>query len=135
METSSFFGKLGSLFKSKKREYSISTSRKVTIFCITVLLLVVLFFVSATTGTINVGVKKLLSGLFVKRNPNIVAIWDLRFPRILIAIMVEAAIATSGALLQAVMKNSLTDPGIIGISSAANLFVVLISTFVPNLYF
>ena len=135
MEENNFLTSLINVFKGSKREYTISKKRKVGIFTLTTLLLIWLFFVAATTGSINVGVKELLDGLFVKRNPNVVAIWDLRFPRILIAIMAGAAISTSGALLQAVMKNPLTDPGIIGISSAANLFVVLISIFLPQYYF
>lgn len=135
MKLGKIYCSIKSLFASTKRDYTISTKRKAVIFIITLVLLVVLFFVSATTGSINVGIKELFDGLFIKRNPNVVAIWDLRFPRIFIAIMAGAAIATSGALLQSVMKNPLTDPGIIGISSAANLLAVLIATFLPQLYF
>ena len=46
-----------------------------------------------------------------------------------------AATAVSGVLLQAVMKNPLADPGIIGISSGASLTAVLITAFVPALYY
>ena len=50
-----------------------------------------------------------------------------------------AALATgltvAGVLLQAVMKNPLADPGIIGVSSGASLTAVLITAFVPTLYF
>ena len=41
----------------------------------------------------------------------------------------------SGVLLQAVLKNPLADPGIIGISSGASLVAVLITAFFPALYF
>ncbi len=43
--------------------------------------------------------------------------------------------AVSGVLLQAVMKNPLADPGIIGISSDASLTAVLITAFLPQLFF
>ena len=46
-----------------------------------------------------------------------------------------AAIAVSGVLFQAVLKNPLADPGIIGISSGASFAAVLITAFAPQLYF
>lgn len=46
-----------------------------------------------------------------------------------------AAIAVSGVLFQAVLKNPLADPGIIGISSGASFAAVLITAFAPGLYF
>lgn len=46
-----------------------------------------------------------------------------------------AAIAVSGVLFQAVLKNPLADPGIIGISSGASFAAVLITAFAPTLFF
>ena len=46
-----------------------------------------------------------------------------------------AAIAVSGVLFQAVLKNPLADPGIIGISSGAGFAAVCITAFAPTLYF
>ena len=57
---------------------------------------------------------ELFKGLFISYNENVATIFDLRFPRIFIAILGGAATAVSGVLLQAVMKNPLADPGIIG---------------------
>ncbi|GEM_PF-6627338 len=62
-------------------------------------------------------------------------VYDLRFPRIFIAMIGGAAMAVSGVLLQAVMKNPLAVPGIIGISSGASFTAVLITAFFPALYF
>lgn len=112
-----------------------TNKRKVTVFSITILLLLIVFFIGATTGSIDMSVGRLFRGLFVAKDPEVATIWDLRFPRVIIAIMAGAAISTSGALLQSVMKNPLTDPGIIGISSAASLMSILIVTFIPQLYF
>ena len=44
-------------------------------------------------------------------------------------------LTVAGVLLQAVMKNPLADPGIIGISSGASLAAVLVTAFFPALYF
>ena len=57
------------------------------------------------------------------------------FPRIIISMLAGAAIAVSGVLFQAVLKNPLADPGIIGISSGASFAAVLITAFVPTAYF
>ena len=78
---------------------------------------------------------ELFRGLFIEYNPNVATIFDLRFPRIFIAMLGGAATAVSGVLLQAVMKNPLSDPGIIGISSGASLAAVLITAFFPSLFF
>lgn len=55
-------------------------------------------------------------------------IWNIRLPRTLTGALVGANLALSGAILQAVMRNPLADPHIIGISSGAGLagIVVLI---------
>ena len=46
-------------------------------------------------------------------------ITDIRFPRVLLALFVGAALAMSGASLQGVCRNPLADPGLLGISSGA----------------
>ncbi len=104
-------------------------------FSITAVALVVLFLFAVNTGSLKVTPIELFKGLFISYNENVAAIFDLRFPRIFIAILGGAATAVSGVLLQAVMKNPLADPGIIGISSGASLTAVLITAFVPALYY
>lgn len=44
-------------------------------------------------------------------------VWDIRFPRALLAMMVGAGLAVVGASLQAVTRNPLADPHLLGISS------------------
>lgn len=59
-------------------------------------------------------------------------IWNIRFPRNLVGALVGANLAVSGAILQAVMKNPLADPGIVGVSSGAGLAGVLMLVFLPH---
>jgi iron complex transport system permease protein len=94
-----------------------------------------LFFFAVNTGSLKVSPAELFRGLFIEYNPNVATIFDLRFPRIFIAMLGGAALAVSGVLLQAVLKNPLADPGIIGISSGASLTAVLITAFFPGLFF
>ena len=51
---------------------------------------------------------------------------NIRFPRIILSILVGAALAVSGASLQGIFKNPMADPGIIGVSSGAAVGAVLI---------
>ncbi|MDU1855069.1 MAG: iron chelate uptake ABC transporter family permease subunit, partial [Clostridium baratii] len=46
-------------------------------------------------------------------------IFNIRLPRIIIALLVGTALATAGTLLQGVTKNDLADSGILGINSGA----------------
>lgn len=113
----------------------ISTRKKVLSFAVTTIGLLLLFLFAVNTGSLKVSPAELFKGLFIEYNPDVATVYDLRFPRIFIAMIVGAATAVSGVLLQAIMKNPLADPGIIGISSGASLTAVLITAFFPTLYF
>lgn len=51
---------------------------------------------------------------------------NIRLPRTIAAVLVGVNLSLSGAILQAVMKNPLADPHIIGISSGAGLFGIFV---------
>lgn len=104
-------------------------------FGIMALLLLVLFFAAINIGSLKVTFGQLLKGLFVEYDKDVATVYDLRFPRIIISMLAGAAIAVSGVLFQAVLKNPLADPGIIGISSGAGFAAVLITAFAPSFYF
>ncbi|WP_244614887.1 FecCD family ABC transporter permease [Pukyongiella litopenaei] len=53
-----------------------------------------------------------------------VVLWDIRLPRVLLGILVGAALAVSGAVLQGLFRNPLADPGIVGVSAGASLGAV-----------
>lgn len=52
-------------------------------------------------------------------------IYLVRFPRVIVASIVGAALATSGAVMQGMFRNPMADPGILGISSGAGLGAVI----------
>ena len=61
-----------------------------------------------------------------------IIIWDIRVPRVLLAAIVGAALAISGAAIQALVKNSIADPYILGVSSGASVgatSVILLGAF------
>lgn len=112
----------------------VSTLKRAAAFVATIAALAVLFLVAVNTGSLQVSPEQLISGLFVAYDDTVSTIYDLRFPRIFIAMAGGAATAVSGVLLQAAIRNPLADPGIIGISSGASLVAVLMTAFFPALF-
>lgn len=113
----------------------VTTPRKFAAFLVTMAALIALFFVAVNTGSLQVGPMQLLSGLFVSYDETVSTIYDLRLPRILIAMVGGAATAVAGVLLQAAIRNPLADPGIIGVSAGASFAAVLVTAFFPMLLF
>ena len=113
----------------------VTTPRKVAAFLVTMAALIALFFVAVNTGSLQVNPMQLLSGLFVSYDETVSTIYDLRLPRILIAMVGGAAAAVAGVLLQAPIRNPLADPGIIGVSAGASFAAVLVTAFFPMLLF
>ena len=62
-------------------------------------------------------------------------VMSLRVPRAILAIIVGACLSVAGALLQAVMKNPLADPGSIGVSAGASTAAITVLLVFPNLTF
>jgi iron complex transport system permease protein len=58
-----------------------------------------------------------------------IVVYGIRFPRAVLGILIGAALAVSGAVMQGVFRNPLADPGIVGVSAGAGLgavsFIVL----------
>jgi iron complex transport system permease protein len=80
-------------------------------------------------GAIGRGWNDLVSGvagwLMVPEGPAVThpngeaTLWLVRFPRIVMAVLVGAALAAAGAVMQGVFRNPLAEPGVIGVSSGA----------------
>jgi ABC-type Fe3+-siderophore transport system permease subunit len=52
-------------------------------------------------------------------------LWNVRFPRIVLGVLVGASLGCAGALMQGIFGNPLAEPGIIGISSGAAVGAVV----------
>ncbi len=79
----------------------------------------------------NLGAMKLsLAVLWQSQDEALRHIWlHIRLPRVLLAILVGGALALSGCVMQGLFRNPLADPGLLGISSGAALFVGLAIVF------
>jgi len=109
---------------------------KLNLFCsfgVTIAAILILFFFAINTGGLKTTVPELFQGLFLRYDQTVAIILELRFPRIIVTLLGGALMSVSGVLMQAVMKNPLADPGIIGISSGAALAALIVPSFAPTL--
>ncbi|MGB3699176.1 MAG: iron ABC transporter permease [Gordonia sp. (in: high G+C Gram-positive bacteria)] len=97
-------------------------------------LVVVAAVVSLGLGSVHISVPQIFSLLTSDAgdDPLGVILWDVRLPRVLLALLVGSAIAVSGALLQTVMGNPLADPGLTGVTSGAASLVLVILLAAPS---
>lgn len=58
--------------------------------------------------------------------------WDYRLPRAILAVVIGAALALSGAMIQGIIHNPLASPDILSVNHGAGLAAVLLLTFVPG---
>lgn len=92
-------------------------------------------FLGLSTGAIRVPTPELweiLSDPSVRSTTHASVIWDLRVPRVLLAILVGASLAMAGAAMQGLFRNPLADPGLVGVSSGAALAAVAAIVFASS---
>ena len=91
-------------------------------------------FLSLTKGSIGISLAEVID---ILQTPTLEAqsqiIWNIRMPRTIVGALVGVNLSLAGAILQAVMRNPLADPHIIGISSGAGLAGVVIMILFPAL--
>lgn len=88
--------------------------------------LVVVVMLSITVGTKNIGLSTVWDALFDPRQiEDHFIVRGLRVPRTLAALVVGLSLGVAGALIQALTRNPLADPGILGVNAGAAFFVAL----------
>lgn len=111
--------------------YSRLKTKSAVILAAPLLAAVASLFIGAygiSPGQIMETLKNSLAGV---DSPEAAVILDIRLPRIILAGLVGLALSTSGATLQAVLRNPLVDPFILGISSGAAFGCSLSIGFAP----
>lgn len=87
--------------------------------------LILTLALSISQGAVSMSLSDIWQALLHKGDPlKQTILWDLRMPRILASMLVGAALGMSGALLQGMLRNSLADPFILGISAGAGLVAI-----------
>jgi len=86
-------------------------------------LTIVLFFLTGVMLSIG-STEVVLFDLLLGRADDVreTIFWEIRLPRVLLAIIVGAGVSVAGAAIQGLFRNPLADPALIGVSSGAALF-------------
>ena len=103
-----------------------------------ILLLIILFLsicLSVTVGSVDISIKEVyevilyklfgIGSSYSRTGPISDVVWLIRMPRIVLAIAVGAGLSVAGIVMQAIVKNPLADPYILGVSSGASLGATL----------
>jgi iron complex transport system permease protein len=88
--------------------------------------LLVVVFVSLSSGEVKITYKNLLDVLADKESIEYTVLTKIRYPRIVLGIAVGGALSLSGAILQGIYRNPLVEPYTLGISGGAALGVALV---------
>ena len=79
--------------------------------------LVALALLSLAVGDMRLSVSEIGQGLVDRDSLAGTILWQIRLPRLLVAVLVGAALSASGLVMQAYFRNSLASPGLLGVSS------------------
>lgn len=110
-----------------------SKKYKITVIFILAVLLLAGFILGNSKGTLQVGARRIFEVIINDDgSAERMVIWNIRLPRMILAALVGVNLALAGAILQGVMNNPLADPSIIGISSGAGLFGIVILVVLPQ---
>lgn len=101
-----------------------SKGRTSIAFAATAALLVASVVLSLAIGSRALSLDEIWRGLTGSDPVASAVIWQLRFPRTLLGLLIGAALGAAGVLAQAVTRNPLADPGLLGISSGAAVSIV-----------
>ncbi|MDR9744786.1 iron ABC transporter permease [Paenibacillus sp. FSL F4-0087] len=99
-----------------------------------VLVLIVCFIIAMMFGAEETTFRNLwLTLTSATKNDNILILREIRLPRELAAMLIGAALAVSGGIMQGITRNPLADPGLLGLTSGANMALALAFVFMPSL--
>ncbi|TFJ93570.1 FecCD family ABC transporter permease [Lentibacillus salicampi] len=98
-----------------------------------IVLIVVMFFITLGAGVVSISPAEVIHTLLGQgTDRQDLVLFDFRLPRIILALLIGAGLAVSGAILQSVTQNELAEPGILGINTGAGFAVVLFIFFIQD---
>ncbi len=88
------------------------------------------FLFSLSMGNASISIVQAVKDL-LSHSPSLhqTVVWEIRLPRVLLAVFVGATLGLAGAAMQGFLRNPLAEPGILGVSSGAALGAVIVLYF------
>ena len=106
---------------------------KTTILISFIILFVASFFISIGNGAVKISPFKIIHILLNEKDSvHYQILFNVRLPRTIVAMFVGIGLSLSGSVLQAVMRNPLASPNIIGVSSGGGFFAYIILIVFPQ---
>jgi iron complex transport system permease protein len=99
---------------------------------VAVLVMIVALIAGVMLGDATVLLGDVQNWLAGRASVRLDIILDSRVPRVLAALLAGACLALAGALVQAVTRNPLADPGVLGVANASGLGAVLVIVMVSG---
>ena len=96
------------------------------------LCLIITILISLGVGAVYISPGEIFQQIIGSSSGSSFILTNYRIPRTLIAIVVGAALAVAGAILQGILKNPLASPDVIGVTKGAGLFAVFILIVCPT---
>ncbi|WP_270562791.1 FecCD family ABC transporter permease [Clostridium beijerinckii] len=100
--------------------------KTVGIYLGSIFLLGICVIISLAFGSKNIGISQAINALLNSDDTSFAAlVVRERIPRTIFSIMAGASLGISGALMQSITRNPISDPSILGVNTGASLFVVI----------
>ena len=103
-------------------------ARLIWISLILLVVLVIAFSLGLSIGPTKSGIRSAFSALFTTAESDSILysiIWRIRFPRVLLAAIVGATLSLGGLVFQALLRNPLAEPFILGISGGSAIGAII----------
>lgn len=129
-----------SIITIKKTSKLIEFAKKKSFFAVTMIILLIILVVSIIIavgiGSVSIPAREIIDVLIYKifgigdssvynNSPVSDVVWLIRLPRLILGVAVGIGLSVCGVVMQAIVKNPLADPYILGISSGASLGATL----------
>lgn len=126
--------------RSHHMRFSLKVDRRVPyVAALLIMFILVVIVLSVTYGEYEISPGDVIQTIFGTLDPAhpdyrnlMLVVHSFRLPRILVAFMVGAALAVSGAIVQGITRNPLADPGLLGVSAGASVAAVAIIVVFKN---
>ncbi|MCW3998666.1 MAG: iron ABC transporter permease [Candidatus Bathyarchaeota archaeon] len=115
--------------EEEKRKYRKLMAKRALFLAACIILLIIVAGIALTQGSANMTFLDAYAAMFAKAFPDWIhvssladiVVWNLRLPRILLAIFAGAALAMGGVTTQAILRNPIATPYTLGVSAGAGL--------------
>lgn len=115
--------------------FSHKRTMRLSIFVLCVFF-VLTFLVSASLGRYNIAIKDIVYAIYERlmgvgkegsklKNDVSIVLFNIRFPRLILSVLVGAALAVAGTSFQSIFNNPMVSPDVLGASSGAGFFAAL----------